>query len=268
MPVSSNRKPGLDLAGFDIKDAGAAAGPEVVKHLLVAVAATVVLQFIPYVHFLMYPLRLLVTFIHEGSHAMAAVLTGGHVRTLLLQMDNGSGVTYSGGGIGPVVSSAGYLGATLYGTLLLAALRRGVAGRRLLAFTGALIGALTLFFVRPVWPGQVPDYSALTFPWTLFWGIALSAGLLFAAKRLPERAAAGVAAFLGVQFVLNALFDLKTLFDLSVSTGAQTDAQNMFRMTLIPAPVWAVLWIVTAFAMLWAVLIRPAFKARRAAARS
>jgi len=264
-----NQKPALKLSGFDVRGGTAPAGqPAAVKHLLVAVAVTVALYFIPYVSFLTYPLRMLVTFIHEGAHALAAVLTGGRVATLLLQMDNGSGVTYSGGGFGPVVSSAGYLGATLFGALLLAALRRGTSGRKLLTFLGATIAALTLAFVRPVWPGQIPDYSALTFPWTVFWGFALSAGLIFAGRKLSESAASGLAAFLGVQCVLNALFDLNTLFHLSVATGAQTDAQNMARMTMIPAVVWSVLWIATAVGILWAVLIRPAFAARRVALRS
>lgn len=264
-----SQKSAYQLSGFDVSSgASAAERPAAVKHLLVAVAATIALYFIPYVSFLTYPLRMLVTFIHEGSHALAAVLTGGRVSTLLLQTDNGSGVTYSAGGFGLIVSSAGYLGATLFGALLLAALRRGESGRSVLTFVGLTIAALTLAFVRPVWPGQIPDYSALTFPWTVFWGVVLSAGLIFAGRRMPESTASGLAAFLGVQCVLNALFDLHTLFNLSVATGVQTDAQNMFRMTMIPAAVWSVLWIVTALGILWAVLIRPSFAgARRSALR-
>jgi hypothetical protein len=93
----------------------------------------------------------------------------------------------------------------------------------------------------------------------LFWGAILTAALVVGGLKLSRAAAGWTAAFIGVQCVLNALFDLRTLFSLSLVPGAQNDAYNMFRMTLIPAPAWAVLWIATAFAILWAVL-RPARK--------
>jgi hypothetical protein len=96
----------------------------------------------------LFPLRLLVTFFHEGGHALAALLTGGSVAGIGINPD-GSGVTLSAGGLRLAILPAGYLGATAYGTLLLVLLRRGWSGRRVLVLTGALIGALTLAFIRP-----------------------------------------------------------------------------------------------------------------------
>ncbi|MBC8136977.1 MAG: M50 family metallopeptidase [Fibrella sp.] len=235
-------------------------GVRSLQHLIIAALITAGLYFVPYLGWVTYPIRLFVTFIHEGAHALAAVITGGHVQSLVIRPD-GSGVTWSAGGFGILVSSAGYLGATLFGALLVAALRRGIAAKSLLLATGVLIGLMTIGWVRP------PDVTELgNFGLSVFAGIALSVALVFGGLRLPERSAAFAVSFLGVQCILNALFDLNTLLSISVAGGTQSDAGNMARMTLIPAPVWAVLWIAVAAFMLWRVVLVPAFRdARRSA---
>src|SRR6185369_10471072 len=81
--------------------------------LLVAATISVLLWFIPYAEVLTYPFRIFVTFIHEGGHALAALLTGNSVQSLSVSM-NASGETYTtrGGLFSEIlVSSAGYLGA-------------------------------------------------------------------------------------------------------------------------------------------------------------
>lgn len=217
-----------------------------VRNLLLAGLLTIALYFIPYAGFVTYPLRLLVTFIHEGSHALAALLTGGIPHSMAIQPD-GSGVTMTSGGWGIIISSAGYLGATFYGAALIAALRRGVPGRTLLLITGAIVGLMTLLLTRNLFG--------------FFWGGLLCAGLVVAGRKLSSEAAAWGAGFIGVQCILNALFDLRTLFDLTVHGSGMNDAANIAHMTWIPAPLWAGLWIVTAFVML-AFVLGPAFGAK------
>src|SRR5206468_7787945 len=88
--------------------------------LLIAAAISVVLWFIPFAEVLTYPFRIFVTFIHEGGHAIAALLTGNSVAALSVAM-NASGETYTtqGGMISQVlVSSAGYIGSMIFGALL------------------------------------------------------------------------------------------------------------------------------------------------------
>jgi hypothetical protein len=62
--------------------------------LLIATLLTVAIWFIPYADYLVYPIRLFVTFIHESSHAIIALLTGGSVQSMTIAAD-GSGVVYS-----------------------------------------------------------------------------------------------------------------------------------------------------------------------------
>jgi len=224
---------------------------EAVRTLLIAAAVTIALYFVPYAGFITYPIRLLVTFIHEGSHALVALLTGGAVASISIQPD-GSGLTQTrlyGWLPRLLVASAGYLGATFYGAGLIGLLRRGVPAKRLLLVTGIAVGLVTL----GVFGGMFLTGNAFG----LFWGLILTAALLLAALKLSPEVAGWVASFIGVQCVLNALFDLRTLFALSVSTGAATDALGMQRLTLIPASVWATLWIALSLGMLWFVL-RPA----------
>ena len=211
-----------------------------VRTLLIATAITVALWFIPYADILTYPFRIFVTFIHEGGHAIAALLTGNSVASLSVAM-NASGETYTtqGGLISQVlVSSAGYLGATAYGVLLLLLIRRAVAARVVLIGSAALILALTIGY-------------GLWSPFTIVAGILLSLGLIAIAKYASPRVATFFVSFLAVQCVLNALLDLETVFLLSFPGSEKlTDAGNMERATHIPAMFWAIIWIGLSFLLL------------------
>src|SRR5256714_4295277 len=97
--------------------------------LLVAAAISIALWFIPFAEILSYPFRIFVTFIHEGGHALAALVTGNSVRSLSVAV-NASGETYTsqGGTFSQMlVASAGYLGAMTYGAVLLVLIRKAVA---------------------------------------------------------------------------------------------------------------------------------------------
>src|SRR6266446_7347001 len=122
--------------------------------LLLAAGLSIALWFIPFADIFSYPFRLFVTFIHEGGHALAALLTGNSVQSLSVAM-NGSGETYTtqGGMFSQMlVSSAGYLGAMSFGALLLVLIRRALAARIVLAGSALLIAGLTLIFgiIKPL----------------------------------------------------------------------------------------------------------------------
>ena len=207
--------------------------------LLLACALTVALWFVPVASTLLYPLRLFVTFIHEGSHALTAFLTGGIATQIVVQPD-ASGYTLTAGGWPILIVMAGYLGATAYGGVMLALARRPGAARAVLGVSGVLIALLDLLLVRN--------------GFGLGWGIAIAAGLLLAARRLPARAAELTAMFLGVQCVVNALYDLKTLVGLSVPGGPVSDAVLMSQIIPLPPVVWAVFWCGLALVILFASL--------------
>lgn len=221
-----------------------------VRTLLIAAALTVALWFIPFAEILTYPFRIFVTFIHEGGHAIAALLTGNEVHSLSVALD-GSGEVYStrGGLLSRMfVSSAGYLGAMSFGALLLMLIRRSFAARMVLVGSAGLILLLTVAygFFSPLMHASLPSL------FTILAGILLPAGLIAAARFASPRVAAFLVSFLAVQCVLNALFDLKTVLFLSTPLvgSVQTDAANMAAATGIPAFLWALVWIGIAFLIL------------------
>lgn len=223
-----------------------------VRTLLIATLITLALWFIPYAEILTYPFRIFVTFIHEGGHAVAAILTGNSVASLSVAT-NASGETYTtnGGLLSQMfISSAGYIGAMLYGTLLLVLIRRSVAARLVLVGTALYIFVLTFFFglFNPIW-----NWSGLSgIPFTLLAGLVIAGALVAVARYASPRAASFFVSFLAVQCVLNALTDLKTVLFLSSPWGASVpnDAQNMANATGIPSIFWAILWIGVALSLL------------------
>jgi hypothetical protein len=222
-----------------------------VQTLLVATAITFVLWLIPFADLLTYPFRIFVTFIHEGGHALAALLTLNSVHGLSVSM-NTEGLTYTtqGGLLSRIfVSSAGYLGAMAYGALLLFLIRRAVAARIVLISTGAFIFVLTMVYglLVPMFSGEFGKMTGI--PFTLIAGVALSAGLIAIAKYGSARVATFFMSFLAVQCVLNAFLNLKSLFFLSspFAHPVPTDAANMANEfsgwpLLNTSMFWALAW--------------------------
>lgn len=221
--------------------------------LLTAAALSILLWFIPFAEVLTYPFRLFVTFIHEGGHALAALVTGNSVESLSIAT-NASGETYTTqGGLFSqmLVSSAGYIGSMIYGVVLLVTIRKAVAARVVLIASAALIFLLTIIYgvFKPVASG-----AALSgIPFTFLAGTLLTLGLVAVARFANSRIATFFLSFLAVQCVLNALLDLKTVFFLSApfAPSLPSDAVNMANATGIPALVWASLWITISLGILF-----------------
>jgi hypothetical protein len=221
--------------------------------LLVAATISILLWFIPYAEILAYPFRIFVTFIHEGGHAIAALLTGNSVSSLSVAT-NTSGETYTtqGGLISQVlISSAGYVGSMAFGALLLILIRKSVAARFVLLGSAILVFALTMIYglFKPLFSGVA--WSGI--PFTLVSGALISVGLVLIARFASAKVASFFVSFLAVQCVLNALFDLKTVFFLSspFALPVHTDAVNMSNATGIPSIFWAIIWIALALGILW-----------------
>ena len=225
--------------------------------LLVAAALSVLLWFIPYAEVLTYPFKIFVTFIHEGGHALAALLTGHTVYSLSVAM-NGSGATHTSAPSGLisqfVIASAGYVGAMVFGALLLVLIRRATAARIVLLSSAGFVFALTAIFGLIVPLFWFDAWSGI--PFTVVAGTFISVALVLIARFASARVATFFVSFLAVQCALNALFDLKTVLFLSSPFGpsVSTDAANMAQATGIPALLWATLWIVVAMGLLWFVM--------------
>lgn len=271
------------------------------KLLLLATAATVALWFIPYASLLTYPFRIFITYVHETAHALGAIFTLGSVSGMRVFAD-GSGETFTMGGSRFVISSAGYLGSTLFGAgLLLLCHKPNIANKVLAGISLGVLAVTTIFIgfgyttfilsmillgMGLLWvakPGLSKNskvvmgsiaggifailitFLALTgslFSWIA--GLLLGGALFAAAKYLRPVPARFLLSFLAVQCCLNACVDLVTLITLSASSDTHTDALNMQSLTGIPAIVWAIIWAIVSLVILAGTL----WSYRRAVIRS
>ena len=228
-----------------------------VKLLILATVITIDLWFIPWADYLVYPIRLFVTFVHEGSHALAAFLTGGSVQSLTIAAD-GSGAVYSApsGWLGAIItSSAGYLGTTVFGVLLLLLIRWSVSPNKILLASGAFVGVMTVVFglLSPIFNFLSLQVGFGSVLFTIFAGVVLTAALMVLARFANARTANFAVAFLAIQCLLNSLLDLKTLFFINApfsGSSIQTDAANMAAATGMPSIIWVVVWIVISLVMI------------------
>ncbi len=210
--------------------------------------------FFPSFNYLVYPLQLFATFIHEGSHVLATVLTGNSVQSLTVSPD-ASGVVWSessGWFSQLLISSAGYLGTTAFGTLLLVWMRYSFSSRAALYFSSGFVGVMTVVFglLMPIWNVFSLRVTVGSIAFTVLSGAVLTAGLFAVARYANLKWLNFSLAFLAVQCLLNALFSLVDLFFISTMTDAHSDALNMANATGIPSLAWVVIWMAISVVMI------------------
>jgi hypothetical protein len=204
---------------------------------------TLLLGIVPGLGLLNYPLRLLITTVHELGHGLAAILTGGHFVRFVVYSD-GSGLAYTAGGWRFVVIPAGYLGAALFGAILISLGRNHRRSREALAIVGAVLLLLSLRYGIP---------SIISRDWvsgllTTFFGIIIGGILVWVALKATTPWIIFLLHLVAIQAGLLSFSDLIGLIGLSSHLfGAQNnDARSMAELTFIPALIWAILWTVIA----------------------
>lgn len=189
---------------------------------------------VPILGLLFYPFRLLNTFVHELSHGLAAVLTGGQFERFMVY-PNREGLALINGGSRFVVANAGYLGSAFFGGGLILLSATSIAIQTILLGLGFALAIACLLFVRNLFG--------------FFAGLLLALGLGAAGVYLDEEQATLVFALLAMQLPLaavNSLIDLIRHSMLPIDGEQLSDAQVLARATHIPALIWALLWFLTA----------------------
>lgn len=187
---------------------------------------------------MVYPLKVLTVFLHELSHGLGAVVTGGEIVSIELTANEG-GLCMTRGGSAFVVTSAGYLGSALWGALLMVIGFRTRADRGVVAFLGFCLVLLTLRYVRTV------------FGFT--YGLVSGAGLVALAWLLPAAVSDLTLKTIGVVSSLYAVWDIGS--DTLVRNVPGSDANALGRITGIPGFVWGMVWVIMAAATTLAALI-------------
>ena len=177
-----------------------------------------------------YPLKVFVVLLHEISHAMMAVATGGTIDKIVLDPNQG-GACYCPGGSAFLTLSAGYLGSLAWGGLLVSAGQmKRINSRWVTGAVGLLVVGLTLAYVRSQFG---------------FWfGLAFGSVLVIGAVRLSVAINQGILLTLGLTSCLYAILDIKS--DVIDRPELRSDAAMLGDLTGIHTMVWGSLWIVIA----------------------
>jgi hypothetical protein len=179
-----------------------------------------------------YPLKIFVVLLHEVSHAMVSVATGGSVDRITLDPMQG-GACHCPGGNAFLTLSAGYLGSLLWGGLMLSAARTSrVKSEWVNGLIGALVICLTLLYVR----------NGFGFAFGIMFGLAMIA----VSQKLGDAVNRPLLLTLGLTSALYAILDIKS--DILDRPEARSDAAMLAEITGIPTAFWGVLWIGAAIA--------------------
>jgi hypothetical protein len=228
------------------------------RTLAIALLASLLLWNLPFGvgGVLIYPFKLLATWLHELSHGIAMILTGAGLDCVLIYRDT-SGLAYAKSSSGPtgaaIIAAAGYMGTPLWGALLLVVTPTGHAARRALLVLACLLAFTAMTVVA------IAKHDAFG-PWAI---AAIAAGFAVAALVLPPRWRLATAHFVAAQACVNALLDIRVLFrpsqvvDGEVAGGS--DAHTMAAATFGTSErwavwTWAVIWLVWSIAVLYIAL--------------
>ena len=179
-----------------------------------------------------YPLKIFVVMLHEISHGIAAIATGGTIDRIVLDPAQG-GACYCPGGNAFLTLSAGYLGSLLWGILLLGlASRTRPSPTAVLTASGAIVAILTLLYVRSAFG--------------LLFGIAFGTVLVLFGRKLGEHLSRMALRVLGLTSCLYAILDIKS--DVLDRPHLRSDAAMLAEITTLSTTAWGFVW--TAVALL------------------
>lgn len=187
-----------------------------------------------------YPVKIFVVMLHEISHGIASLATGGTIDKIVLDPYQG-GACHCGGGNAFLTLSAGYLGSLLWGVVLLGlAGSRRVSNHVLLTVVGGLVVLLTALYVR--------NGFGLTF------GLGFGTALVIAGRKLGPVASKVILTALGLTSCLYAILDIKS--DVLDRPHLQSDAAMLAEITPLSTTAWGVVWIGVAVIVSGVVFVR------------
>jgi len=179
------------------------------------------------------PLKIFVIFLHELSHALATLLTGGSVVELSVSPQQG-GHVISRGGSRFIILTAGYLGSLVLGALLLLAALRTQADRLIAGACGAVLLGVAALYARDLF--------------ALFFCIATGAVLIAIARFLPRQVSDMVLRVIGLSSLIYVPYDIfdDTIARSALRSDARMLAEEIGGTTLMWGGIWLILslWVI------------------------
>ena len=216
---------------------------------LLAILSLMLAQ-MPGINLLFMPVTQFTTMVHELSHALVCLATGGWVKGLQIVGDGAGhgGLTYCYGGMPFFYTQAGYLGTAVFGCFLIFLGQFTKLSKYILVCLGTAMALASLFIVGP---GILTTGFSGFF--SLLWGLAMAAGLIYAGVKWKPTTANLLLLFLAIQTALNSvvciLYLVQIYFGFSPTNAAFSDATAMADMTHVPAFLWSFFWFLSSVAM-------------------
>lgn len=180
-----------------------------------------------------YPLKIFVVFMHEVSHGLAAIATGGSIVKIEINQHEG-GLALTRGGSRFWTLSAGYLGSLLWGGVILLLAARTRLGKVVSVFIGIGMVAITIGFGSDMF--------------TYLFGIGFGVVLILLGLFLPEVVNDWILRIIGITSCLYAILDIKS--DVLDRSNLRSDARMLAEETeLLTTEIWGLLWIVIAIGL-------------------
>lgn len=173
------------------------------------------------------PLKILVVFMHELSHGLAAVLTGGTIEQISISAQQGGYAITRGGNLF-LIQSAGYVGSLLIGVILLVIALRSRADRIVMAVCGLVTLLVTVFYVR--------NFFALAFC------AGTGVGMLACARFLGHNINDLALRVIGLSSLIYVPYDIFS--DTIARSSLRSDAFMLAERVGGTAAFWGGLWLV------------------------
>ncbi|MBI4865050.1 MAG: M50 family metallopeptidase [Candidatus Riflebacteria bacterium] len=184
----------------------------------------------------LYPVNVFVVVLHEWCHGLAAILTGGSVGQIYIDVRAGGWCSHNSSWRF-VTAAAGYVGSPILGALILLAAAGTRRDRAISMFLGAFLIVLSALYVRNTFG--------------LAFCVAFGLLLIASGRWLPEAVNDFILRFLGMSSCLYSVVDLKRSLmahwgGWRPNTGnaeldriwSSSDADTLAALTGIPATVW------------------------------
>ncbi len=177
------------------------------------------------------PLKILIVFFHEVSHAIATIMTGGEVISLSISANQG-GEVWSRGGNRFITLTAGYLGSLLIGVGLLIAATRSKADRAIMAACGVITLVIAGLYIR--------DLFALGFT------IGTGAAMLLMARFLGHAANDLALRVMGLASMIYVPYDIfsDTIARSNLRSDARMLAEEFGGTTIMWGGMWLILSLI------------------------
>ncbi len=196
-------------------------GNLLIRLTLVFVLYLAIKYFIPNGRTILYPIILLVTYLHEFGHALGAIITGGEVASLQVNQD-GSGLCMTRGGNRAIILMGGYIGSAILGNILFYI---GAKTPRFAKFAMITL-ALSMIFSGLFW-----------FNGMFTTGLLLAFATIFILLAWMTDFSGDILMFLGLASIIHIIEDF--------NVGPTSDLKQYAELfVFVPSQVWMYIWLI------------------------